>query len=298
MHQGDHAGAAESLVCLLRLGDTLRDEPIIISQLVRMAIFSIFAERLQEYLAWGQADDANLVRLQAAVAEVDIPASFQRAMIGERAMANHTLSHEDLRSLDALTGRPPNGAPGADSFAWIPLNGTIAELRPGDAAMVLTTLTEMAEAAKHPFPEAAAEAAAAEGRLKDFFADDQKRLPWDRHLMAQLLLPAVNKAATATQERTALHRAIVAALAIERFRLAHEGKLPATLDELVPDLLEAVPIDPCDGKPLRLAIIEEGYVVYSVGTDKQDDGGLVSQGQNRGAGIGIKVLRLPSQNGQ
>jgi hypothetical protein len=42
-----------------------------------------------------------------------------------------------------------------------------------------------------------------------------------------------------------------AAVAIERWRLAHPGRLPDTLSELVPTYLTTVPLDPFDGQPVR-----------------------------------------------
>ncbi|MHC5542552.1 hypothetical protein ACYOEI_30370, partial [Singulisphaera rosea] len=39
--------------------------------------------------------------------------------------------------------------------------------------------------------------------------------------------------------------------------------------------LEAIPADPFDGKPLRLAVIDGEPVIYSIGRDGRDDGGLV-----------------------
>jgi hypothetical protein len=63
------------------------------------------------------------------------------------------------------------------------------------------------------------------------------------------------------------------AMAIERYRLAH-GTLPADLNALVPKYLGAVPIDPFDGKLLRYKKkAPKGYIVYSVGFDRQDDNG-------------------------
>ena len=43
---------------------------------------------------------------------------------------------------------------------------------------------------------------------------------------------------------------------------------------MVPGYLEAVPEDPFDGKELRYKKLEPGYVVYSVGDDLEDQGGL------------------------
>ncbi|TSA53855.1 MAG: hypothetical protein D4R45_04950, partial [Planctomycetaceae bacterium] len=61
-------------------------------------------------------------------------------------------------------------------------------------------------------------------------------------------------------------------LAVERYRLA-EGRLPQSLNNLVPAYIEAVPADPYDGHPLKYRTLETGFVVYSIGDDRSDDGG-------------------------
>jgi hypothetical protein len=63
------------------------------------------------------------------------------------------------------------------------------------------------------------------------------------------------------------------ALAIERWRLAHNGGAPHSLAALVPDFLSAIPKDPFDEQPLRYKKLARGYVVYSIGPDFTDDGG-------------------------
>jgi hypothetical protein len=35
-----------------------------------------------------------------------------------------------------------------------------------------------------------------------------------------------------------------------------------------------VPADPCDRQPLRYVVSESGALLYSVGADQEDDGGL------------------------
>ena len=62
-------------------------------------------------------------------------------------------------------------------------------------------------------------------------------------------------------------------LAIERWRLAHDGNLPDSLAELLSDLLSVVPKDLFDEQPLRYKKLTRGYIVYSVGPDFTDDGG-------------------------
>ncbi|MDB6064326.1 MAG: hypothetical protein JWR26_534 [Pedosphaera sp.] len=64
------------------------------------------------------------------------------------------------------------------------------------------------------------------------------------------------------------------ALAIERYRLATQDRIPDKLDDLVPSLLPSVPADPFDGKPLRFKKLPKGYMVYSIGPDRKDDDGV------------------------
>ena len=69
--------------------------------------------------------------------------------------------------------------------------------------------------------------------------------------------------------------AAATALAARLYRADHGGALPATLGDLVPDYLPAVPLDPLDpaGRPLRYATLGGVPFLYSVGEDGTDDGG-------------------------
>ena len=66
---------------------------------------------------------------------------------------------------------------------------------------------------------------------------------------------------------------VITAIALKRYELRHH-QLPATLEELTPDLLKAVPIDCMDGQPLRYRRNADGtFLLYSVGENGKDDGG-------------------------
>ncbi|HXI69068.1 MAG TPA: hypothetical protein VNN22_01795 [Verrucomicrobiae bacterium] len=68
-------------------------------------------------------------------------------------------------------------------------------------------------------------------------------------------------------------RVVVTAIALKRFQMKH-GNLPEALNELVPEFLQSVPIDPNDGHPLRYHPNADGmYLLYSVGDNGVDDGG-------------------------
>jgi hypothetical protein len=65
-----------------------------------------------------------------------------------------------------------------------------------------------------------------------------------------------------------------AVLALEAYRF-ERGALPKSLEELVPTYLSAVPQDGFDGNPLRY--LPERALVYSVGADLLDEGGLADE---------------------
>jgi len=64
-------------------------------------------------------------------------------------------------------------------------------------------------------------------------------------------------------------------LALQAWHVTHDG-WPESLDELIPEFVAAIPADPFDPQEaaLRYRLTEEGYVLYSVGTDGEDDGGI------------------------
>jgi hypothetical protein len=55
-------------------------------------------------------------------------------------------------------------------------------------------------------------------------------------------------------------------------------RLPASLQDLLPDYLVAIPTDPFSGKPLLANAATGAFVIYSVGPDCRDDGGSPIQG--------------------
>jgi hypothetical protein len=73
-------------------------------------------------------------------------------------------------------------------------------------------------------------------------------------------------------------------IALERHRLrTGDGKYPASLEALVPDLLPEIPLDPLAGEPLRYQLRADGSpYVWSVGGNLTDDGGKPHREFQRG----------------
>jgi hypothetical protein len=92
-------------------------------------------------------------------------------------------------------------------------------------------------------------------------------------IFAKLLMPALSRAARKSVRMQAYVDEARVGCALERFRLAN-GKFPESLDALAPRFMGKIPSDVIDGKPLRYRPKPDGgYLIYSVGWNKTDDGG-------------------------
>ncbi|MBI4664550.1 MAG: hypothetical protein HY735_37635 [Verrucomicrobia bacterium] len=94
------------------------------------------------------------------------------------------------------------------------------------------------------------------------------RYPVTQQVMPNLLLGFESMIRNQTHQQLTL-----AAIAIKRHQV-RTGKLPPSLEILVPDYLATLPMDYWDGHPIRYRIIPpDAFLLYSCGKDLQDDAG-------------------------
>jgi type II secretory pathway pseudopilin PulG len=97
--------------------------------------------------------------------------------------------------------------------------------------------------------------------------------------LAAIAIPNYVKALQTTAHNQTLVNEAQIACALERYRLAH-GEYPETLDALVPQFIEKLPHDIIGGQPLHYRRTEGGnFLLYSVGWNETDDGGVVGPGK-------------------
>jgi len=80
-------------------------------------------------------------------------------------------------------------------------------------------------------------------------------------------------------------------LASRIYRASHGGRLPASVNGLLP-LLGSWPEDPYNGKPMTYNAVEEK--VYSVGTNLVDDGGNIGANGSFDVGVSLSLVPLAS----
>ncbi|MCA9278360.1 MAG: hypothetical protein H6815_06850 [Phycisphaeraceae bacterium] len=93
-----------------------------------------------------------------------------------------------------------------------------------------------------------------------------------RYMIAHQLVPALGQAAVTRWQILTHHGAMRARVATERY-LKDNGTMPQSLDVLLPDYLAELPKDLLVDAPLQWRETEYGWTLYSVGYDKNDDGG-------------------------
>jgi hypothetical protein len=90
--------------------------------------------------------------------------------------------------------------------------------------------------------------------------------------LTALVLPDPAIIVERVQRAEAMHRAAVLGVAASRYQARH-GRFPEALDDLTPELVHLLPVDPFDGEPMRFRRTGEGCVFYSIGPDLVDDNG-------------------------
>jgi len=84
-----------------------------------------------------------------------------------------------------------------------------------------------------------------------------------------MFVPALDRAITILGSSEARHRVVRAAAAVRAYEVEHDA-WPASLDAA----MDAVPDDPFSTEPLIYRVEDEGFVVYSIGPDFTDGGGV------------------------
>lgn len=108
--------------------------------------------------------------------------------------------------------------------------------------------------------------------FRPLFSTRRVRSQFIADVFLALLTPSV-KNVVAAETRTCTQLDLVQlAAALMVYRAVH-GEYPDRLDELVPTMLDALPVDLYSGKPFVYRLTSNGYLLYSCGPNGIDDGG-------------------------
>jgi hypothetical protein len=247
----------------LNVAELLREEPLLVSQLVRIAQGAVAIRTLWQGLVEHRWTDAQLAAFQERLGRMDYQAGLIRGFEGERACG--------IAFVDALIAGSPGFGQSTGSLRRAAMLVPLGGLRLNQMALVRQHTAMLADLRDH----------VAKAPQIGFGTFTAKRLKNERvepyspfTVMAKMLVPASAKTeARAVRAQTTIQLAITAC-ALERYRLAHGG-FPETLDALAPAFLPKPPLDPMTGQPFHYRRTDDGrFLLYSVGEDGKDDGGV------------------------
>ena len=112
--------------------------------------------------------------------------------------------------------------------------------------------------------------------MKTLNSEIQKKLEAfsEKNIFIRYLMPALAKVAERSHRNRVDSMAMLTVLAIVQYHKKH-GEYPASLSALVEDgLLRQLPMDPYSDKTLVYRRTEGGFILYSVGLNLTDDGGV------------------------
>lgn len=257
--------ALEDVRAIIGVAHSIDDEPTAISQLVRIAEVNVAIKTLERILAQGSGSDAALAKVQKRLNdEAKVPFNLI-AMRAERAvsfdllgkLADGTITTSDItyavpKEMKSVVTQTPHGQ------AFCRYNQGLS----------LKMMNKAVEISRLPVSEQVQ-------KWKTW--ENDAKLPVDSwgkltKSLTYLLIPALGAMATAHIRINAILGCAEIMVAMERYRIKNGG-WPDSLEAIPRSILERIPIDPYSGKPLRAIRKEDGWVVYSVGPNGEDDHG-------------------------
>lgn len=272
---GDADAALRDVETTLALSESLKNEPILISGLVRTAILEIAMQPIWEGINSGKWSETQLAELQSKLQQIDLLKGYQMSMRGERILGSELVDYVERTRNAASIGAPQGANDGFDlryflcdhaPKGWYLLNK--AELARMNVEWMIPAVDPKARL-YHPEKGVA-------------YDDEIQRniIGHPKMFLAQLVAPAISKVAIKfVLGQTDANLAAVAC-ALERYKMKN-GHYPDALKTLEPEFMDVIPHDIMDGQPLRYRPQNSGFVVYSVGENKVDDGGKPGFKQNQ-----------------
>jgi hypothetical protein len=275
---------------IIALSRSQAQKPLLVSQLVRIAVASIGLNATWEALQAPGWDETRLARLQQGWESQEFLSGMVRGLEMDRALWIMDIDRFRLSPSLMSQWMPTGGGSSATS----PTPTNMVELTKiyfekgtsrfrdtmwrwfwsyADERLYLELMQKGIEhgraAIQHKSSKKLQQARRQiEERIEQIAPVDAVRFPVSRDIPVGSLVSLRRSLGTQTQRELT-----VTAIALKRFELRH-GKLPSSLAALLPEFLQALPVDYMDGQPMRYRLNADGtFTLYSVGSDFKDDGG-------------------------
>jgi len=282
LHEQRLDEAQANLHALTQLVQLHREDPLLVSQMIRVAIAGLALADTWEALQAAGWSELQLAALQRDWEGMDMVAGLDRALQGDRALGGWVfgLVDEASQSVEQII-RPDSNV---RSRTWESLYSELIVMpiwranRNEDEMFLLrqyqrslTAIRELGVA--KAWPETLTELNANDAERDAVLGGKMSKF---RYLVSGIVIPNTRRAVQ-TSVHTEIQRCLtVTVIALKRYKL-QVGAYPPSLDSLVPQFLSAVPMDLMSAKPLCYHRNSDGtFTLYSAGEDGRDDGGDAS----------------------
>ncbi len=271
--QGDTAAALASINAIFVIAEHTTTDPVLIALLLSTGIDALAAQTLQEVLASGTASATELSSVnigQWVCYRRQLDRAFRMEEAFGQAIFCEMGTQVELTWVD-------------DDF-----RRRIGPLTPlyrvfllgDDLATYRRIMAQVRQLSAKPYYQA-------KSGLEDL-VDQMRAGP--RGVLTNAIVPALARCSEFAARGDARRRVARVALAMHRYRAEHD-RFPQSPGELAPEFISFLPTDPFDGKPLKLKPTEKGLVVYSVGPDMTDNGGLPFDKEEETGDIAFELIR-------
>jgi hypothetical protein len=270
----EYKRAIESAQTGLRLGDSLADEPTIISQLVRKTIDETAMNSFQSI--FNSYPDKNLIDdYRKVISEIDKKDKKLARFEAELAFFNSLLKTQSnfLNFVSGIRyGQTEYFGQKIRRKIFNKIFGgyLVKPLLEQNHIFYIQKMTALIALSNSPF-----------------FLQKEKFREWDQDLMVNIvawskrgkcmisamLLPAISSILEQQVKYTATLDSFKLALALKIYKQKH-GYYPDKIAILSPEVIPELPLDPFTGKEYIYRKEGRGFIVYSIGLNEKDDNGV------------------------
>jgi hypothetical protein len=255
-HDQNDLQVLNDIIRIDAVSDSIRRSPDVNRLFTRLAVYATGCSLAVDFFPQMNWNDADLERLQHAIIDVDFRKETEIALHGELVLT--------LERISELPIMPFSGLAKSD------LKASSIEM---NIRLTKPLSSSWSDAIRETQQLSAEFQSLPKSRL--FFLTNNR-------VMVSQVFQHLRHAIMAGARTEAKKNCATCVLAAHRFRIRH-GKLPQSLDELrafLPGnsaLSETLTNDPFDGSALRILVRDDRMIVYSIGENLQDDGGVIDE---------------------
>jgi hypothetical protein len=261
--EGNVSAATDDLARALCVARHISADPLLLALLIHSSLNAIAMKTGEDLLPACRGNSVHLARLKKTLEAEYRPPDFWNALLGEMyygvASARNISAYGGLRIFSDPHYAPPPLDPSKIQRDGYPRD----HISRGHLVRHLQLWTQ-AHDRLQPHRDNPAKMA----EILDEMLAEVERQRGLSHLMNKIVVPVFGQAGQAVAKGKAQYLTLMEMIHALEFE-ARRGRLPRSFEEM-----GRSPVDPFDGQPLRMKRTNTEFLIYSVGIDGNDDGGL------------------------